>query len=104
MQAIFYSIPETGVQYRRIVNDKLTKEVRVAKCYVSSLPVAADNNCRDRHRRRVETPSSGRTALKNGDGTDFENRRARPAMPAESNSKGFVRKLIRLFDGNHDKN
>jgi len=28
----------TGVVYKRIVEEKLTREVKVAKCYVSSLP------------------------------------------------------------------
>lgn len=63
-----------GQQFKRIVHEKLSREVRVAKCYVSSLPsrsekVMGDEDC--------ENPIKVKKCTTN---------------------RGFVRQLIKLFN------
>lgn len=66
-----------GQQFKRIVCEKLTREVRVAKCYVSSLP------------------SKLKDTEKVLDGEDYEN----PFKVKKHDTKrGFVRQLIKLFN------
>jgi len=95
-----FSTDITGVAYKRIVEEKLTREVRVAKCYVSSLP-----NC------ILKRGSGGATKKKNGHldkkslRSDYTGKLWRSLdntrldeIKKSGLSPGFVRQLIKRFD------
>lgn len=85
----------TGVEFKRIVKEKLTREVRVAKCYVSSLPNRKLNsatviNCHlDKKALRSDYTGKLWSSLDDKGLTEIEKSGLSP---------GFVRKLINHFD------
>lgn len=81
---------DEGYKYRRIVNEKLTREVRVAKCYVSSLP-----NVNPFSRNLPTLPGMPNTGqIPNT--LDYDEI---PTNVRQSGlSPGFVRQLIKRFD------
>ncbi|XP_026811304.1 uncharacterized protein LOC113552657 [Rhopalosiphum maidis] len=89
-------VPEiTGSQFKRIVKEKLTKEVRVAKCYVSSLPNCAPNygNCNNCHLDKKAMRLDYTDKL-----WSSEDCKCSPEIKKSGLSPGFVRQLIKQFD------
>lgn len=82
------------MEFKRVVKEKLTNEVRVAKCYVSSLPncVPVKNaNCHlDKKALRLDY--TGKTW------NDLDCKSS-PEIKKSGLSPGFVRELIKKFDG-----
>jgi len=83
------------VEFKRIVKEKLTREVRVAKCYVSSLP-NLENNCAIAINCHLD-----KKALR----SDYTGKlwssldcRGLTEIKKSGLSPGFVRKLIKHFD------
>jgi hypothetical protein len=94
LQEIF--VPEiTGSQFKRIVKEKLTKEVRVAKCYVSSLPNCAPNygNCNNCHLDKKAMRLDYTDKL-----WSSKDCKCSPEIKKSGLSPGFVRQLIKQFD------
>jgi len=83
------------MEFKRIVNEKLTREVRVAKCYVSSLPnhVVNCNSLKNCHLDKKALRSDYTGILWSG--LDFK---GSAEIKKSGLSPGFVRKLIKQFD------
>lgn len=83
------------MEFKRIVNEKLTREVRVAKCYVSSLPNYAVNcasakNCHlDKKALRSDYTGILWSSL---------DCKSLAEIKKSGLSPGFVRTLIKQFD------
>jgi len=83
------------VEFKRIVKEKLSREVRVAKCYVSSLPIRK-NNCAT----VINCHLDKKTLRSDYTGKLWSNLDGKGLTEIEKSglSPGFVRKLIKHFD------
>ncbi|CAH1707538.1 uncharacterized protein LOC114120759 isoform X1 [Aphis gossypii] len=87
-------LPElTGTQFKRVVKEKLTNEVRVAKWYVSSLPNCVpvkNSNCHlDKKALRLDYTGKLWNEL---------DCKSSPEIKKSGLSPGFVQQLIKQFD------
>jgi len=89
----------TGVAYKRIVEEKLTREVRVAKCYVSSLPDRVlKRGCGDAMKKK-SSHLDKKSLRSNNTGKLWRSLDMRLDEIKKSGlSPGFVRQLTKRFD------
>jgi len=85
------------MEFKRVVKEKLTNEVRVAKWYVSSLPNCVpvkNSNCHlDKMALRLDYTGKSWNNL---------DCKSSPEIKKSGLSPGFVRQLIKQFDVNHN--
>jgi len=88
-------VPEDGWQFKRVVHEKLTREVRVAKCYVSSLPnvqYSSERNSYNRlHNNLSERAENVQNILQQND--DCKSR-----SEIVKSGRGLVRQLVKRFN------
>jgi len=92
LQRIMFK-PDEGVQFRRIIHQKITKEVRVTKSYVSSLPsIIGQSNWDNRDGKSWKSDRHG------GPRNSYED-----AVEKSNKRPGFVRQLAKHFDVRDDQ-
>lgn len=97
--SVYSSSSGLGVQYRRIVEEKLTREVRVAKsCVVSSLP---NLDCGNR-KRNYHLDDASRPDYTGEIRSSLDCRRAPEIQKKSKLGPGFVRQLIERFNVHDD--
>jgi len=92
------------MQFKRIIREKLTREVRVAKCYVSSLPEIVLNynsNCNKASGKNVYSYLDKKSLRLDYTGklwSSLDCKRRLVEIEKSGLSPGFVRQLIKKFD------